>query len=119
MELDVTMFRLHDGIIELMTLKNGPLETINCTICYLNDRIFFLNEFHLDLICLVFLVFFYHFSGLWNVPFISSCYLVKKEIFSQITYADDELDADMAFCKAMRKQVLTFLLTPARSTINL
>lgn len=59
------------------------------------------NLFNLNFI----LLFVCYFSGIWNVPFISSCYLIKKDIFSQITYADDELDADMAFCKAMRRQV--------------
>lgn len=44
-------------------------------------------------------------SGLWNVPFISSCYLIKKAVFPKITYADDEIDPDMAMCKNLRAQV--------------
>lgn len=41
---------------------------------------------------------------MWNVPYISSCYLIKKTIFPKITYADDEVDADMAMCKNLRLQ---------------
>ncbi|KAF5287566.1 hypothetical protein FQA39_LY15895 [Lamprigera yunnana] len=42
-------------------------------------------------------------KGLWNVPFISSCYLVnatvlKKYNRNQLHYNKDNLDADMAFC---------------------
>lgn len=44
-------------------------------------------------------------SGLWNVPFISSCYLIKRAVFPKITYADDDLDPDMAMCKNLRAQV--------------
>ncbi|XP_055326484.1 procollagen-lysine,2-oxoglutarate 5-dioxygenase isoform X2 [Sitodiplosis mosellana] len=42
--------------------------------------------------------------GLWNVPFISSCYLIKKAVFPKITYADDDVDPDMAMCKNLRAQ---------------
>lgn len=44
-------------------------------------------------------------SGLWNVPYISSSYLIKRSVFNKFTYADDDLDADMAFCKSLRQQV--------------
>lgn len=42
------------------------------------------------------------------MPYISSCYLVKKSVFPKMTYADDNLDADMAMCKNLRAQVIRF-----------
>lgn len=50
----------------------------------------------------------YIFRGLWNVPFISSCYLVNGTLLrkydrSKLTFAHDFMDADMAFCNSLRK----------------
>lgn len=50
------------------------------------------------------------FSGLWNVPYISSVYLVKgKALRSELEQGDlfhsGKLDADMAFCHNIRNQV--------------
>lgn len=44
-------------------------------------------------------------SGLWNVPVIASCYLVKKVIFPKMIYTDDDRDADVDMCKSLRNQV--------------
>lgn len=33
---------------------------------------------------------------------------MKKSVFSKITYADDDLDPDMALCKNLRDQVGAF-----------
>ncbi|XP_055326486.1 procollagen-lysine,2-oxoglutarate 5-dioxygenase-like isoform X2 [Sitodiplosis mosellana] len=42
--------------------------------------------------------------GLWNVPFISSCYLIKKAIFPKLIYTDDDRDADVDMSKNLRNQ---------------
>ncbi|KAG4065093.1 hypothetical protein HA402_007490 [Bradysia odoriphaga] len=45
------------------------------------------------------------FSGVWNVPFISTCYLVKSAVLPKISYKQYEvLDAEMSFCKGLREQ---------------
>lgn len=62
----------------------------------------------LRLVWIHFLLVFWN-RGLWNVPFISSCYLIKKDIFPKITYTDDHLDAEMAFCKNLRVKVSEIL----------
>ncbi|NWU45524.1 PLOD1 dioxygenase, partial [Hylia prasina] len=54
--------------------------------------------------------------GLWNVPYISSVYLVKaKALRSELEQADlfhsDKLDADMAFCHNVRNQGVFMYLT--------
>ncbi|XP_055605130.1 procollagen-lysine,2-oxoglutarate 5-dioxygenase [Uranotaenia lowii] len=40
--------------------------------------------------------------GLWNVPFISTIYLVKKSVLPQINYELQNTDPDMALCWHMR-----------------
>lgn len=50
------------------------------------------------------------FSGLWNVPYISSVYMVKaKALRLELDQGDlfhsGKLDADMAFCHNVRNQV--------------
>lgn len=40
--------------------------------------------------------------GVWNVPYISSCYLIKSSAFKKISYQHTELDPDMAFAKHLR-----------------
>ncbi|XP_037038309.1 procollagen-lysine,2-oxoglutarate 5-dioxygenase isoform X2 [Bradysia coprophila] len=43
--------------------------------------------------------------GVWNVPFISTCYLVKSAVLPKISYKQYEvLDAEMSFCKGLREQ---------------
>ncbi|KAK2547937.1 Procollagen-lysine [Acropora cervicornis] len=44
--------------------------------------------------------------GVWNVPFISSIYLVQKQALSKLNgaYGPDSLDPDMAMCKNLREQ---------------
>lgn len=51
-----------------------------------------------------------YFSGLWNVPYISSVYMVKGKVLrSELDEGDlfhgGKLDADMAFCHNVRNQV--------------
>jgi procollagen-lysine,2-oxoglutarate 5-dioxygenase, invertebrate len=40
--------------------------------------------------------------GIWNVPFISSCYLIKSKILNKLSYTKAEVDADMAFAEHLR-----------------
>ncbi|XP_077168253.1 procollagen-lysine,2-oxoglutarate 5-dioxygenase 1 [Paroedura picta] len=54
--------------------------------------------------------------GLWNVPYISSIYLIKSGILrSQLAQADlfhiGKLDADMAFCHNVREQGIFLFVT--------
>lgn len=42
-------------------------------------------------------------SGIWNVPFISSCYLVKKAVLPKMRFVHESLDADMAMCHHLRQ----------------
>ncbi|XP_050059539.1 procollagen-lysine,2-oxoglutarate 5-dioxygenase isoform X1 [Aphis gossypii] len=48
----------------------------------------------------------YNKTGIWNVPYISSCYLMKGTIlenkFTRPSYKEDNLDYDMAFSKSLR-----------------
>lgn len=42
--------------------------------------------------------------GMWNVPYISGGYLIKKELFEKLNfYHNTQLDPDMAFCEKMRE----------------
>ncbi|XP_045509441.1 procollagen-lysine,2-oxoglutarate 5-dioxygenase isoform X2 [Colias croceus] len=45
--------------------------------------------------------------GIWNVPFITNCYLLNMELFRKpaykgVTYSKEGVDADMAFCESLR-----------------
>ncbi|XP_018319536.1 procollagen-lysine,2-oxoglutarate 5-dioxygenase 3 isoform X2 [Agrilus planipennis] len=45
--------------------------------------------------------------GLWNVPYISNCYLINSTLLNRydkqkLSYVRDNLDADMAFCANLR-----------------
>ncbi|KAM3968969.1 procollagen lysyl hydroxylase [Aphomia sociella] len=44
--------------------------------------------------------------GIWNVPFITNCYLAKVTVLRKpeqaLTYSKEELDPDMAFCHSLR-----------------
>ena len=48
------------------------------------------------------------FRGLWNVPFVSSCYLINGSLLSDETlrpsYKEDDLDPEMSFAYAMRRR---------------
>ncbi|XP_063001547.1 procollagen-lysine,2-oxoglutarate 5-dioxygenase 1 [Elgaria multicarinata webbii] len=55
-------------------------------------------------------------TGLWNVPYISSVYLIKGNVLrSHLTQTDlfhsGKLDADMAFCDNIRKQSIFLFVT--------
>ncbi|RVE46862.1 hypothetical protein evm_008507 [Chilo suppressalis] len=46
--------------------------------------------------------------GVWNVPFITNCYLMKMSLFrnteaKSVTYSSEDVDADMAFCSNLRQ----------------
>lgn len=47
-------------------------------------------------------------KGLWNVPYISSCYLINATVLRnpdlKPVYIDEDLDFDMSFCSDMRKK---------------
>lgn len=47
--------------------------------------------------------------GVWNVPFITNCYLINILLFRSkseeaISYLREDMDPDMAFCAALRKR---------------
>lgn len=42
--------------------------------------------------------------GIWNVPFISSVYLIKSSVLQKLSYTRAEMDPDMAFCEHLRYQ---------------
>lgn len=44
-------------------------------------------------------------SGIWNVPYVVGCYLVKKSILPLMKFEDDNFEPDMALCKQMRLHV--------------
>lgn len=44
------------------------------------------------------------FSGIWNVPFVSTCYLVHRSALSALNYDDVKLEPDMALCQALRQR---------------
>lgn len=48
-------------------------------------------------------------SGVWNVPYVSGCYLIRGTLIRQPetkpSYTYNQLDADMAFCANMREKV--------------
>ncbi|XP_004929891.1 procollagen-lysine,2-oxoglutarate 5-dioxygenase isoform X1 [Bombyx mandarina] len=47
-------------------------------------------------------------KGVWNVPFITNCYLLKMSLFrapkaKAVTYVQEGHDSDMAFCASLRE----------------
>ncbi|XP_053624838.1 procollagen-lysine,2-oxoglutarate 5-dioxygenase isoform X2 [Plodia interpunctella] len=47
-------------------------------------------------------------KGIWNVPFITNCYLMKISTFQTrftktVSYTKENVDADMAFCASLRE----------------
>lgn len=42
---------------------------------------------------------------MWNVPYVSSIYLIKNTAFKHIIYDHQYLDADMAMCESLRNAV--------------
>uniref|UniRef100_A0A6B2EGL7 procollagen-lysine 5-dioxygenase n=1 Tax=Phlebotomus kandelakii TaxID=1109342 RepID=A0A6B2EGL7_9DIPT len=40
--------------------------------------------------------------GIWNVPYITSCYLIKKKVLKKISYVHESYDPDMAMCHHLR-----------------
>ena len=54
-------------------------------------------------------------KGLWNVPFISECYLIQGKLImdekTRPNFVDKDLDADMAFCKDMRDKDIFFYVS--------
>lgn len=52
----------------------------------------------------------FFYRGVWNVPFITNCYLMKMSLFrvpaaKEVTYTTEGVDADMAFCASLRERV--------------
>lgn len=42
--------------------------------------------------------------GMWNVPFVSSCYLIRKNIFDSMKFENTKYDPDMSLCEELRYQ---------------
>jgi procollagen-lysine,2-oxoglutarate 5-dioxygenase len=42
--------------------------------------------------------------SVWNVPYITSVYLMKSNVLNKISYSQKDLDPDMAFCQHLRNQ---------------
>lgn len=49
--------------------------------------------------------------GLWNVPFISSCYLIKSKILNKLSYTKAEVDPDMALAEHLRNHGIFMFAT--------
>lgn len=52
----------------------------------------------------------FDYRGVWNVPFITNCYLVKISVFrtpaaKSVTYSREDVDPDMALCASLRESV--------------
>ena len=54
-------------------------------------------------------MFFFFYSGIWNVPYMTGVYLVQAHVLPTVRngYDSDSLDPDMAFCKTLREKVQT------------
>ncbi|CAO1438406.1 unnamed protein product [Diamesa hyperborea] len=44
--------------------------------------------------------------GIWNVPHISNCYLIKSSVLNKLSYTQTDVDPDMAFTEHLRSQNL-------------
>lgn len=44
----------------------------------------------------------YLFSATWNVPFVSTCYLVKQSVLPHMKFVQEALDPDMSLCFHLR-----------------
>ena len=44
--------------------------------------------------------------GIWNVPHISNCYLIKSSVLNKLSYSQTDVDPDMAFTEHLRSQNL-------------
>jgi hypothetical protein len=51
--------------------------------------------------------------GIWNVPYVSSVYLIKGHILKQhpLSYTSSVLDPDMAFCESVRSEGVFMYVT--------
>ncbi|XP_059089134.1 multifunctional procollagen lysine hydroxylase and glycosyltransferase LH3-like isoform X4 [Tigriopus californicus] len=53
--------------------------------------------------------------GLWNVPFISSCYLIQGALienkYTRPTFINKLMDPDMAFCQSLREKDIFFYVS--------
>ena len=52
--------------------------------------------------------------GVWNVPFVSSIYLIKSSTIEQMVvnpFYSDDLHQDMVFCANNRKRVCTYFVS--------
>ena len=50
---------------------------------------------------------FFYSRGVWNSPFITSIYLIQKQVLNEMqgSYGPSRLDADMAMCQYFRDHV--------------
>lgn len=49
--------------------------------------------------------------GIFNVPFISSCYLVKSKILNKLSYTKADVDPDMAMAEHLRNKEIFMYIT--------
>lgn len=51
--------------------------------------------------------YFSHSRGVWNSPFISSIYLIQKQVLNEMqgSFGPSEVDSDMAMCQYLRNRV--------------
>ncbi|XP_055376791.1 procollagen-lysine,2-oxoglutarate 5-dioxygenase [Condylostylus longicornis] len=50
-------------------------------------------------------------TGMWNVPYISTAYLVKSSAFDSLKYKNKEVDLDMALCEELRSKGIFMYVT--------
>lgn len=52
-------------------------------------------------------IIFSHSRGVWNSPFISSIYLIQKQVLNEMqgSFGPSEVDPDMAMCHYLRNRV--------------
>ncbi|XP_053954826.1 procollagen-lysine,2-oxoglutarate 5-dioxygenase [Anastrepha ludens] len=51
------------------------------------------------------------FTGMWNVPYVSSVYLIKSSAFKHISYHHRDYDPDMAMCESLRRAGVFMFVT--------
>lgn len=95
-----------------LVLSSQYNRVLNFVICKIWKR-FSLNWYvHINIVSFLFLQRFILlcFRGIWNVPFINSCYLINASTVLQyseeeLTYKSDTVDPDMKICTSLRDLV--------------
>lgn len=50
-------------------------------------------------------------KGMWNVPYVSSCFIIKKSKFKYMQYDHESFDPDMALCEGLRNNGIFMYVT--------